>query len=188
VATRSEVRGEERDLFRVLAAEDDTRVELGPPWDLAVTLAAGEWLDWESAVDFTITADNPILVGQLLEGSGAVFPDCDPRYDCSEVGDPTLMLLPPIGQYRSDYVFLTPDTYQHDFANVVLTEVDQTVTLDGEVVSQAATVVGEGPYAVIRLGLNDGPHRLTSELPFGLLVYGYGGNDDDFFDEGAANQ
>jgi len=34
-------------------------------------------------------------------------------------GDPSIVIVPPVEQYRMDYVFLTPDKYAFDFISVV---------------------------------------------------------------------
>jgi hypothetical protein len=187
VATKSWARGEEADLYRIAAAQDGATVILGPPLDRTLVLGAGEHEDVLTREDFVITADHPILVAQFLVGSRAVAPGCDPMYDCSEVGDPSMILLPPVGQFREAYAFLTPDTYQQDFANLVLSGPEQRVWLDGAELGGAPALVGAGPFAVRRIRLSDGPHGVESDAPFGLIVYGYGGNDDDLFDSGAAN-
>jgi hypothetical protein len=34
-------------------------------------------------------------------------------------GDPSIVIVPPIEQFRADYVFLTPDKYAFDFVSVI---------------------------------------------------------------------
>ena len=52
-----------------------------------------------------------------------VAPGC--RYGPSSVssglpgGDPSFLLVPPIEQFRSNYVFLTPDKYDFDFVRII---------------------------------------------------------------------
>jgi hypothetical protein len=98
-----------------------------------------------------------------------------------------MILLPPVGQFRSRYVFLTPNTYQQDFVNVLLTAETGTLVLDGVAVTAAPSPITGTDFSVLRLPLEDGPHAMTADGNFGIVVYGYGGNDDDFWDDGAAN-
>jgi hypothetical protein len=44
-------------------------------------------------------------------------------------GDPSLVMIPPIEQYRPNYVFLTPDKYAFDFVSIVAPP-EATVLLD----------------------------------------------------------
>jgi hypothetical protein len=45
-------------------------------------------------------------------------------------GDPSLIIIPPIEQYRSRFVFLTPDKYAFDFIALIAPS-DATVLFDG---------------------------------------------------------
>ena len=49
-------------------------------------------------------------------------------------GDPSLLIIPPIEQFRSSYVFLTPDKYSFDFIRIV-SPPGATIVLDGQDIS-----------------------------------------------------
>lgn len=76
--------------------------------------------------DFEILADQAISVMQVLPSQEAVgiinqYPG----------GDPALIAVPPVEQYRDEYVFLTPNLYAFDFV-VITAPFDATLELDGE--------------------------------------------------------
>jgi hypothetical protein len=92
-------------------------------------------------------------------------------------GDPSLSTATAAEQYRLKYVFLAPDDYDINYADVVVPMGVQ-VSLDGQPVMQAATPVGGGStFGVLRLKLasvNGGTHIVTADQPIGLQVVGYG--------------
>jgi len=96
---------------------------------------------------------------------------------CAPLGDPSLTLIPPIRQFRRDYVFLTPLDYAHDYV-VIMAPVGTTVTLDGSQVTapnfQAIGTLNGVAYTRARIILSTrGRHVLTASAPVGLLVGGY---------------
>ena len=95
---------------------------------------------------------------------------------CSPISDPAMVLAPPAEQYRSSYVFLTPNDYNTDFINVVA-PADATVELDGAVIDpdawdDAGDIDGT-TWRVATVVVPDGRHYVESDVDFGLLVYGY---------------
>lgn len=152
--------------------------------------------------DFTLTASQPVLVADVQasqEAAGVVrgLPG----------GDPSLTFVPPVEQWRSDYVLLTPDKYAFDFI-VVTAPFGAAVYVDGLPVDgricELAAADGldeksrgkkDPPFVVYRCQLsfptidpgkpappegwaktgrqNDGVHRVQSDYPVGVLVYGF---------------
>ncbi|HIA02609.1 MAG TPA: hypothetical protein EYN06_05880 [Myxococcales bacterium] len=92
---------------------------------------------------------------------------------CQPIGDPAMILAVPIEQWRTNYVFLTPDSYVQDYINVV-TELGANVKLDGVAISpqQFVNVPGNN-YMVHRTLVSDGVHRLSSDKPAAITVYGF---------------
>ncbi|MEC9071183.1 MAG: IgGFc-binding protein, partial [Myxococcota bacterium] len=92
---------------------------------------------------------------------------------CQAIGDPALILLPPVEQFRKSYAFLTPDSYVEDHANVVA-PVGAAVTLDGSPIPpESFQPIGESGFAVARVTLTDGNHVVSSTVPVGVTIYGY---------------
>ena len=76
--------------------------------------------------DFEITADKPIHVLEALASQGVTgIPKQYPG------GDPSIIAVPPLEQFRRDYIFLTPDKYAFDFVTIVA-PMDAAIKLDGE--------------------------------------------------------
>jgi hypothetical protein len=195
-AARSMPRGDEADVWRILAEEDGTVVDfIGLPdsWPLPgllpprlqrqVTLDAGQWFELQSPVDFEINSTKPILVGQFLAAEQAPYPppiDADmPDHENAGTGDPAFIVAIPVEQYRSDYIFLAPNAYAFDYVTITA-PVGARVLLDGvEVPAEAWNTFGTGTHHAARLEIADGVHRIVSEpidgvpQPVGVVVYGY---------------
>jgi len=97
-------------------------------------------------------------------------------YACAPIGDPTLILTPPVDQFRADYVFLTPNKYADDYINIIA-PAEASVTLDNVTLPAGNfTAIAGSTWRVARLKVTDGIHRLNATAPVGVTVYGY---DDD---------
>ncbi|HEX4351300.1 MAG TPA: hypothetical protein VHZ95_00275, partial [Polyangiales bacterium] len=73
----------------------------------------------------TIEADRPIHVLEALASQGVT--GIPSRYPG---GDPSIITVPPIDQFRRDYIFLTPDKYSFDFVTIVA-PANANIQLDG---------------------------------------------------------
>jgi hypothetical protein len=193
----------EPEIYRVVATADTgTKVTttLPPPWDTFTLATAGSFVTISAMQDFTLSADQPVLVGDIqVSQAAAGVPQSLPG------GDPSLTLLPPVEQWRSDYILLTPDKYAFDFL-VITAPFGATVYLDGLILDSSVCEVAPGdgldetarnaknpPYSVYRCQLsfpvidstksapanvtpgrqNDGVHRVQSDFPVGVIVYGF---------------
>ena len=113
----------EPEWFRVMnPSSEPVHVETTLPVDLAnpggptleFDLDDGERYDIRGLTDFTIRANGRVIVGQLMGSQNTTgIPLTLPG------GDPSLIIVPPIEQWRSEYVFLTPNKYAFDFVNIV---------------------------------------------------------------------
>ena len=173
IATKTFPRGTEPDFWRILAAQDDTIIETNPPQtgNEAITLNRGEFTEFSSTEHFEITANNPILVGQFIVGSR--HPDLEPA--CLEnagLGDPTFLLNVPSEQFRDDYLVMVPENYQSNYFNVV-SRSNTTILMDDVPLDIESPPIGSGAFRVSQVPVTAGAHRLHSEEPFGLVVYGY---------------
>lgn len=117
----------EPEYFRFVNASNSASTvttTLAPP-DRSFTLSGlGDYREVASTTSFMASSTGPVQVGQVMASQDAVnvkrgLPG----------GDPSLVVVPPIEQYRADYVFLTPDKYAFDFLSVVVAP-DVTVLLD----------------------------------------------------------
>lgn len=64
--------------------------------------------------DFWLESDAPLMLGNVTASqSAAGIPNNLPG------GDPSFVIIPPVEQYRAQYVFLTPDRYSFDFLRIM---------------------------------------------------------------------
>ena len=115
----------EKEYFRVLSTGEQTKVTTNLPGFTSLSVPRGQVKRLDADRDFTIQSTEPISVGQFVAGQDeAGIPSTLPG------GDPSFILLPPVEQYRKDYLFLTPDKYSFDFILVAAPK-EAKVTLDG---------------------------------------------------------
>lgn len=109
------------DRFRLLAARDGTEVRVdGTP---VATLDRGQFFETVLVQPAQLAASGPILVAQFAHGYG---------YD-NALGDPTLLLVPPVEQYLDRYTLAVPLTgFDVNYINVVApSEAVGAILLDG---------------------------------------------------------
>ena len=180
VASKTWDRGMESDIWRVMAAKDNTQILLVPPQQgiNVPILNKGEYFEFESRKHFEIISTNPekpILVGQYLAAQDAPEPNVGGMAQAGDagIGDPAFMLAIPVEQYRTDFVILVPEEYELNYINVVA-PTGATVEVDGETVDPSEfELVGSGTYSVYRTMVQPGTHAITSSEPSGVIVYGY---------------
>ncbi len=183
---------EEDDWWRVMAAEDETKVNITGPDGVVPTykkLKAGEWFQIDTAKAFHIQANKAISVGHYSLGQGEVTlplasiysekfqtpKGCTTSTSQANVGDPAIAMAVPVAQFRTGYVFLTPDTYVYDFVTVLIKTTKQfpEITLDGKTLPIHLTRVKGTDYGYARFRITDGPHQISSNTPIGIEVHGY---------------
>jgi len=154
---------------RVIATAANTSIVYDPPQAGAPTTLTnpGDWFEHgPTAADFKITADQPVMVGQYMQGRAASVED---------TGDPALTLAVAVFQYRYSYLFHAPTNYDANYVNITA-PTGSTVTLDGATVS-GWTAIGASGYEIARVPLSNtgnGNHSVDSDHPAGVSVYGYG--------------
>lgn len=174
----------EPDVWRVIAAEDNTIIQTDPPIPRVhgYTLDAGEWRQFEANdnyANFQLVADKPVMLAQYMVGSNwtGIPLECDEGIDARNptgIGDPAMNLAVPTDQFRKDYIVLTPDAYAEDYLNLIV-PAGHDVQIDGETVaSDAWKPVGDRQnFDIAQLPVDDGFHHLTADVPFGVVSYGY---------------
>ncbi len=175
VGTATSKRGKEPDWIKIVAVENGTNITFSPAVSgmSAITLNSGQSQFFSlnangGMTNFIIKSDKPIMVGQFLSGQ-----DSTGLGISAEAGDPAFFLLTPTEQFRRDYVFLIPSTYANDFVNVVAPK-DANITIDGTTNLNSNSFSAVGDYRVTILKtLNDGTHKIVSDKPIGIYVYGY---------------
>jgi len=185
IITRSPIRStgsyHEPDVLRFVGAAEPATLTttLPPPLD-NFTIQPGEVVDTWADKDITVVATAPVLIGQLLISQQYV--------DGAYKGDPALTVFPPVEQYRTEYVFLTPGSWIENWV-VIAAEIGSQITIDGSipnncVVSTAIVLEGTN-YEARRCPLTEGVHQLSGDAPFGITAYGYGSAGSYAFSGGA---
>ena len=176
---------EEPNVVRIASAVDGNKLTFDPPEvHDAVTLDAGAVVELETRTSFKVEGTQPLLVAQFLVGQD--YDDLPASVDSAQQeersGDPSLSFAPPVEQYRRDFEFLTPETYDSSWITVVApadagVSVDDYPMYDWEPIGDSGFVVGHQE-------LKPGPHRVRADLPVAVQVYGFGAYTSYMFPAG----
>ncbi len=154
-------------IYRAAEAAQVTTT-LPAPFD-SFRLMPGEVRTTWTQNNVVVTSDRPVIVGQILVSNQLV--------DGPYVGDPSLTVFPPVDQFRSDYIILTPAGWTQSWG-VFVAEPGAAVTVDGSAptgcITEPAGAITGVTYESRRCPLTQGVHRLVGARPFGVVVYGYG--------------
>lgn len=175
-AVKLKPRGKERDLWRILARMDGTRIVTTPNVlkQESLTLNAGQWIDILTTESFSIEASSPVLVGQFMTGQNdPLDPETHTQTpDWAGIGDPAFIIGAPVEQYRSNYQFLAPNKYAKDYITIIA-PLEAEVRLDGLPVPESDYFkFGKGDYKAAYKLVEDGRHEIISTKPIGLFSYG----------------
>jgi hypothetical protein len=191
---------DEPEYWRILAAHDDTVVttDLPAPFD-HFELDRGESRIFDSERDFVVASTASIAFAQFPASQLATgIPSTLSGGERPPGGDPSMMLVPPLEQWRSTYLFLVPNHYAYDHLLIAAPAgahlrydhipLDNVLVCEHEPVHTLPT--GEGgndvEYVAIRCPLSaptpdgpgfqdDGVHLIESDdgEPFGLILWGW---------------
>ena len=166
----------EPDFFRVVAAEDNTRLQTDPVIEGVHNrrLNAGEWLQFPARDHFEIAGDKPIQMAQYMVGANWLGIPRTCEGGLVGIGDPAMTIAVPADQFRDHYIVHTPQNYEKDFLNVIVPS-GQNVYLNGELIpnSKWRPVGSRNRFEVATLSVESGFHTLTGDVPFGVIGYGY---------------
>ena len=183
--------------YRVVSATAGTThvtTTLPAPYDAFDLVGEGADQVFTALQDFSVSADQAAtLIGLQASQDATGVPDGLPG------GDPSLVYIPPVEQWRSDYVLLTPDKYVFDYLVLVATH-GTSVYIDGLLMDattcDVADVDGVGQAAAYTRYLcqlsypvidptaappnnilpghqNDGVHHVQADFPVGVIAYGF---------------
>lgn len=160
-----------RNIVRVVAAFDGTVVTVTPAQGgvNGGTLGAGQYLQFDATTPYRVQGSRSIMVAQYLVGQYASDPP-------AARGDPAVTVLAPAEQYRSDYTFILPTSYNAGTNGqnhiLVIRPPGLAITLDGAPLAAAFQPIGDREIGVALL--DGGTHHTTASEPFGLIAYGMG--------------
>jgi hypothetical protein len=191
---------EQSDYFRILSTTDEgARITTSRPGAPSLELyGRGDYIDIASSEPFVISSDAPIMLMSVSPSQQAAgIPNDLPG------GDPSLIVIPPLEQFRTTYVFQTPFEYAFDFVRIIAPE-DAVVVFDSQTLEDmGCTSVSAGliespfgdatryvvhtcqidapvidpnlrsPDNVIESGRLDGVHVIEADRKVGVLVNGF---------------
>lgn len=164
VVARTHPLGSEPNVIRIYSGGDDNTIRFNPQVASDVTLNSGQYYEFQANENFHIVATEPLLIGQFIVGS--TFGG-----STTDVGDPSLCFIVPVDQYRSSYLFITPDTYTTSYVSVTASTGDE-VSLDGVPIA-TWTSVGTSSFSTSDMEVEPGAHTISSDHTFGIIVYGF---------------
>ncbi len=162
-------------VYRVSAGFDGTHLEYFPaaPAGAPSALDAYQTAEFRAGTPFVVAstdAEKPISVTQFLLSNqefGGIF--------SSYPGDPSMIVLPAVDQFQTEYIFSVPEGYDTNYVTIVRAS-GEAVTLDGGQVGQVFAPLASYDgvdYQYLHLELQPGNHRITSEQPLAISVAGY---------------
>ena len=134
-----------------------------------VELAAGQMVEFTTKQSFAVEGNLPFSFVQFLQSNQTL------GYGGAVPGDPAMWVVPPVQQFQSKYVFLSPSAYAANFITIT-NPAGVEIELDGQVVTGqywATGQVGGTNYMHVHVPVTPGPHLLTAAEPIGISVFGY---------------
>jgi hypothetical protein len=125
--------------FRVMAMTDlGANVTTSLPGYESIQLAKrGSYAAISSVKPFLLDSDQPVqLMAISASQDDGGIPSGLPG------GDPSMLIVPPVEQFRNNYVFLTPDNYAFDLVRIIATP-DTTVVMDGTPLAEINGCISE---------------------------------------------
>jgi hypothetical protein len=169
--------------WRLVGAVDDTMFTWEPsaPTGAPTTIKKGEVIEFNAEGPFVVRSqdlDHPFYLGGYMTGGLAV----------SGRGDPDWVNVIPPSQYLNSYVMFTDPTYPETSLVVIRTpsKVDNSfadVTLNCRGTLTGWQPFGKYEYTHVSLvtgnfvdvsGCSNGRHEMSSALPFGVTIWGWG--------------
>jgi hypothetical protein len=160
-------KSEQGQVVRVIASEPETTLTFTPDQGVATKLAnAGDFVEIvKTKARFKVAGDKKILVAQYMMGQGAGFGE----------QDPSMLLAVATEQYRKDYLFQAPNSWEANFVDIIL-KTGTTVNVDGKAIANADFIKIDGTeYSLAHVLLAKdgiGTHTLTASDRVGISVYG----------------
>lgn len=145
------------------------------------TLGPGRHIEFTATQAFTISANNPIAVAQFFPGEGPSVTATSLPPNGPQQGDPSMVLLPPIEQWRARYTVLASTGLKDNYLGLAIdgSKVAD-VKVDGVSVT-GFTAIGTSTFKWKNVWVGTGTHTIevaaqagqTVVPGAGVTVYGY---------------
>ncbi|HEY3356202.1 MAG TPA: IgGFc-binding protein [Polyangia bacterium] len=169
VATRA-VSTNDPNLWRIISGHDGNQIDFNPASvHASITLNKGEWVEFVTTEDFEVAGLDAFMVAGFMVGQ-----NYSSTVTNGAPGDPSMTLAVPTEQYRKQYVFLAPESYEKNYVNIVA-KTGAEVLLDGNQITTWAPV-GSGVWSVAKVTIQGGSHTIQTNGTdgVGIQVYGVG--------------
>ncbi len=159
------------DIVRILATESGT---ITVDEDREFELRTGEWVDLELSENFIVRSTSPIFIAQFL--AGPQTPGNNLAYPSE--GDPSMVLLPSLEDYRDTYVFWAPrETQRREI--VIVAPMETSLQLDGQPLGNECERIEIGEvegqrWEALWCSVTPGTHRLVASEAVGAVLYTLG--------------
>ncbi len=166
-----------KDLYRVMAAYDNTRVVLNG--SEVLYLDKGRYIEREIRSAGYVEADKPVLTAEYKKTA-------NPEDTTFYFGDPFMVIMPPKEQFLDNYKVINIEAVQelgnipqpsfttHYIGIIVPGTAYSTIKIDGMAVDQSQyKLISGSNYLYANIEVNGGVHILSGDQPFGTIVYGY---------------
>jgi hypothetical protein len=168
-------------LYRVVSSCDRTELKVN---DAKITLMRGEAYEFPFDGPLELTASAPVLLAQLITSTSN-----GPGDRSTAFGDPSMVIVPPVSQWRSGTKVLAPDLlprladdrsfpapWKH-YAQIALpASGESALKVDGAAPTWL-THLTIGSWVIGSVELATGGHLVQSPDSFALLAYGYSAFD-----------
>jgi adhesin/invasin len=158
--------------LRVLASEDNTNIIINS--EKVATINKGQFYEnHKSGDNIIIETSKPALVAQFSQG----FRNGD------SIGDPMMMLIRSVKDFRKSYRFATPiqGSWNHYINVTVPKEAFSNLTIDGiKMEPNLFKPYKDSAYLIGQIQIQYGTHLIECTQPFGICSYGFGFGDDSY--------
>jgi hypothetical protein len=187
--------GNEERVYWRIAADEPAQVTFSPPLhelpvsepsnpftpdcresivDGVLELDEGELCEFGILEALSASSTGALSIGGVISGHQST----GVTYYGSQAGDPGFFLLPPVKQFRQDYSFVAPPTFEKTYVVVAIRN-GSSVALDGTAVPPEARLARQlvtlnaEQWEVFSVRLDDGFHTMTSSRAFGIVAYAF---------------
>jgi hypothetical protein len=167
------------DLFRIIAAEDDTKIYLNGEY--ITTLNSAQFFEAPADKIFIIRATKPISVAQYKKTSRHFDSDLN-------ISDPYMLIIPPKEQYLNSYRIINTESWdfngvdgyyrafsEHYITMIIPDTALQSMRIDGKPVPiRKFKPIPNSGYSYINYPSVAGVHSATCSAAFGIYISGFG--------------
>jgi hypothetical protein len=161
----------EPNVYKIVSGKDANTITFDPNTvNPDITLNTGEWVEFEAWDNFKVSGSEGFLITQFMVGMNYYGPT-----DASPNGDPAMCLGVPFEQYRDEYTFLAPETYEMSYINItIMGGYEGTLLLDGLAIAPSWAPVGSSGFVTAIIDVTGAAHTISAGDVFGIIVYGVG--------------